>query len=455
MFGFGRFNVLYDAENDSQGRRGEGSNKQNGGFGRDGGNKLRRAKKEKKDDPRQRRVQSTIESALAFLEQQEGHDNERNVASLDLSAIVCRINSYVLMLPAPGPEDGILFLKQGTDFNFCKQFVETIQYGADFFKGMIVKNFTVFERGFFNILFKHLAKTPFPQKVVPLLSFRLPLTLPWPHTNYLTEVPRHMEPKVLRKRDLLHPAKIECEVSDLSWPGSGSEIIAASKFILDNGFAFVGAPPSPSEPAEVLRATTQPLRTFDAHSSGTGARVMYKLRNEPTNTTFYVKMWLIDVGGQKTERRKWIHCFDSVSAILYVVSLSCYDQFMEEDPSINRMKDSIELFRAMFFNQFLIRSSFILFFNKKDLFEKKLRHVPLHKFYPTFEDRTKNITDDDQYAEAVEFMKKLFMDVNKPEKNRHIYAHITNATDTMNIEFVFGATCDIVLQNNLTRSGMT
>uniref|UniRef100_A0A914GXT5 Uncharacterized protein n=1 Tax=Globodera rostochiensis TaxID=31243 RepID=A0A914GXT5_GLORO len=164
---------------------------------------------------------------------------------------------------------------------------------------------------------------------------------------------------------------------------------------------------------------------------------------------------LIDVGGQKTERRKWIHCFDNVSAILYVVSLSCYDQFMEEDPSINRMNDSIELFRAMFFNQFLIRSSFILFFNKKDLFEKKLRHVPLHKFYPTFEDRTKNITDDDQYAEALEFMKKLFMDVNKPEKNRHIYAHVTNATDTMNIEFVFGATCDIVLQNNLTRSGMT
>uniref|UniRef100_A0A914I5H2 Uncharacterized protein n=1 Tax=Globodera rostochiensis TaxID=31243 RepID=A0A914I5H2_GLORO len=270
MFGFGRFNVLYDAENEvPQGKRGEGSNKQNGGFGHDGGNKLRRAKKEKKDDPKQRKVRSTIESALAFLEQQEGHDNKRNVASLDLSAIVCRINSYVLMLPAPGPEEGILFLKQGIDFSFCEQFVETIQYGADFFKGIVVKNFTVFETGFFNILFKHFAKTPFPQKVVPLLSFRLPLTLPWPQTNYLTEVPRHLEPKVLRKRDLLHQAKIECE----------------------GCFAFVGAPPSPSEPAEVLRATTQSLRTFDAHSSGTSARVMYKLRNEPTNTTFYVKMW--------------------------------------------------------------------------------------------------------------------------------------------------------------------
>uniref|UniRef100_A0A183CF65 G-protein alpha subunit n=1 Tax=Globodera pallida TaxID=36090 RepID=A0A183CF65_GLOPA len=43
------------------------------------------------------------------------------------------------------------------------------------------------------------------------------------------------------------------------------------------------------------------------------------------------KIRLIDVGGQKTERRKWIHCFEGVAAILFVVSLSCYNQVMEED----------------------------------------------------------------------------------------------------------------------------
>ncbi|CAK5043472.1 unnamed protein product [Meloidogyne enterolobii] len=164
---------------------------------------------------------------------------------------------------------------------------------------------------------------------------------------------------------------------------------------------------------------------------------------------------LIDVGGQKTERRKWIHCFDNVSAILYVISLSCYDQFLEEDPSINRMDDSIELFRAMFYNQFLFKCSFILFLNKKDLFEHKLRYVPLKKFYPLFEECLVNITIDDQYGEAVEFIKKMFMNVKEPESNRHIYAHVTNATDTKNIEFVFGATCDIVLQKNLSKAGMT
>lgn len=42
---------------------------------------------------------------------------------------------------------------------------------------------------------------------------------------------------------------------------------------------------------------------------------------------------LIDVGGQKTERRKWIHCFEDVTATLFVVSLACYDQFLEDDPT--------------------------------------------------------------------------------------------------------------------------
>jgi hypothetical protein len=94
---------------------------------------------------------------------------------------------------------------------------------------------------------------------------------------------------------------------------------------------------------------------------------------------------LIDVGGQKTERRKWIHCFDSVTAVLYVVSLSCYDQFMEEDPTKNRMNDSVELFTKMHSSEFLRRSSFILFLNKKDLFEEKLKFVAINKYFTNFQ----------------------------------------------------------------------
>ena len=49
-----------------------------------------------------------------------------------------------------------------------------------------------------------------------------------------------------------------------------------------------------------------------------------------------MKMWLfivnrmVDVGGQRSERRKWIHCFENVTSIMFLVALSEYDQFLVE-----------------------------------------------------------------------------------------------------------------------------
>jgi len=61
---------------------------------------------------------------------------------------------------------------------------------------------------------------------------------------------------------------------------------------------------------------------------------------------------MFDVGGQKNERRKWMHCFDNVSLIIFVVALDQYDQVMYEDLSKNRMSDALELFRSVALNKF-------------------------------------------------------------------------------------------------------
>ena len=53
-----------------------------------------------------------------------------------------------------------------------------------------------------------------------------------------------------------------------------------------------------------------------------------------TETIFHLReheMLMVDVGGQKSERRKWIHCFQDVTSILFLVSLSGYDQCLIED----------------------------------------------------------------------------------------------------------------------------
>lgn len=50
-----------------------------------------------------------------------------------------------------------------------------------------------------------------------------------------------------------------------------------------------------------------------------------------TNTlTVFLFNRMVDVGGQRSERRKWIHCFESVTSIIFLVALSEYDQVLAE-----------------------------------------------------------------------------------------------------------------------------
>ena len=84
-----------------------------------------------------------------------------------------------------------------------------------------------------------------------------------------------------------------------------------------------------------------------------------------------------DVGGQRNERRKWIHCFEGVHAVIFIVALSEFDQCLWEDGTANRMEDSIQLFKNTCDDAAFTHSAFILFLNKKDLFDAKIKHKSL------------------------------------------------------------------------------
>lgn len=52
---------------------------------------------------------------------------------------------------------------------------------------------------------------------------------------------------------------------------------------------------------------------------------------QQTNCFIYFSNRLFDVGGQRSERKKWIHCFEDVTAIIFCVAMSEYDQVLHED----------------------------------------------------------------------------------------------------------------------------
>ena len=73
-----------------------------------------------------------------------------------------------------------------------------------------------------------------------------------------------------------------------------------------------------------------------------------------------VSIGLIDVGGQRSERKKWLHCFETVNTLLFVVSMSEYDQMLEEDHTVNRMKESIKLFASVSNVKWFAKASMLL-----------------------------------------------------------------------------------------------
>lgn len=151
---------------------------------------------------------------------------------------------------------------------------------------------------------------------------------------------------------------------------------------------------------------------------------------------------MVDVGGQRSERRKWIHCFENVTSIMFLVALSEYDQVLVESDSENRMEESKALFRTIIMYPWFQNSSVILFLNKKDLLEEKILHSHLVDYFPSYDGPPRDATA------AREFILKMFVELN-PDSDKIIYSHFTCATDTENIRFVFAAVKDTILQLNL------
>lgn len=93
---------------------------------------------------------------------------------------------------------------------------------------------------------------------------------------------------------------------------------------------------------------------------------------------------MFDVGGQRNERKKWIHCFSEVTAVLFVAALSEYDMVLFEDETTNRMDEALNLFDEIANSRWFKKTSMILMLNKRDLFAEKILKVPLTVWDPEY-----------------------------------------------------------------------
>ena len=162
-----------------------------------------------------------------------------------------------------------------------------------------------------------------------------------------------------------------------------------------------------------------------------------------------VQFHMYDVGGQRSERKKWIHCFDNVTAVLFVISIAEYDQMLEEDNTVSRMTESLDLFENVINNEYFKLKPIITFFNKKDLFEEKIKRKGIKQFFPAYSGPVHS------YEESTNFIVNEYVSKSKiPQVKRAMYTHLTTATDTHLIKAVFQSVGDIVMNMVLDQYGI-
>ncbi|KAF9231473.1 guanine nucleotide binding protein, alpha subunit [Melanogaster broomeanus] len=153
-----------------------------------------------------------------------------------------------------------------------------------------------------------------------------------------------------------------------------------------------------------------------------------------------LQIHMLDVGDQRSERKKWMHCLENVTSIIFCAALSEYDQVLLEETDQNRMQESLTLFESVVNSRWFLRTSIILFLNKMDVFRSKLPKVPLEKYFPDY-------TGGADVDKAAKYILWRFMHVNRARLS--VYPHVMQAIDTTSIQLVSAAVKETIIQNDL------
>eukprot|EP00794_Sanderia_malayensis_P003349 gene3349-3838_t len=148
---------------------------------------------------------------------------------------------------------------------------------------------------------------------------------------------------------------------------------------------------------------------------------------------------VIDVGGAKAERRRWINLFSRANMIIYCSSLIDYDLGVEKEQGANGMGDSLTVFESVVNLTYFKDTPLLLFLNKKDLLAKKVKFVDIKETFLDYKGSS------DNSHEIVNFLQLNFLNKIK-DQSRPVKVHVISATNTRDVKKAFEISLDWVLE---------
>ncbi|EPT02660.1 hypothetical protein FOMPIDRAFT_52231 [Fomitopsis schrenkii] len=181
---------------------------------------------------------------------------------------------------------------------------------------------------------------------------------------------------------------------------------------------------------DVARVAARDYEPSDADVVRARLRTMgvQEYRFKPDKGLEADREWILyDVGGARSLRHAWYPYFDDINALIFLAPISCFDERLAEDRRVNRLQDSLLIWKAVCSSQLLAKVQLILFLNKCDLLEKKIhRGVQVSRYITSYGTRPNE-------ANAVaKYFRQQFKDVflkQSPER-RTFYSHLTSVVDT-------------------------
>jgi guanine nucleotide-binding protein G(i) subunit alpha len=138
---------------------------------------------------------------------------------------------------------------------------------------------------------------------------------------------------------------------------------------------------------------------------------------------------VIDVGGTRAERKKWIHVLNDVLTVIFTIDAHNYAKLLAEDERVNRMQEQLALFNSIMNSRRFEKSSFIIVFTKIDMLEEWLLKTPVRKYLLDYPPSTSSFGLVEHY---VEYLEKRFMSLISSaavlKRTRIIRTNLVNAS---------------------------